>query len=102
MAIKIVDKVNAQGETAEARLDDADGRIDQAVIHGMHHGVALGLAVMSTQVRKDFSVMPISFAGEPPEEIEDIDELLESYDDHATVLDQSTDAQSILNRLFDE
>ena len=60
------------------------------------------MAAMSTQVRKDFSVMPVGFASGPPEEIEDIDELLESYDDHTTVLAQSIDAQSVLNRLFDE
>jgi len=46
--IKIADNVNTQGETAEARHDDVDGRIDQAVIHGVHHGVALRLAAMST------------------------------------------------------
>ena len=36
--------------------------------------------------------MPVGFTSGPPEEIEDIDELLQSYDDHATVLAQSTDA----------
>jgi hypothetical protein len=29
--IKIADKVNAQGETSELRLDDVDDHIDQAV-----------------------------------------------------------------------
>jgi hypothetical protein len=46
--------------------------------------------------------MPVDFAGGPPEEIENINELVESYDDHATILAQSMDAQSVLNRLFDE
>ena len=46
--IKIANKVNAQGETTEARLDDADGRIDQAVIQGLHHNMALGFVAMST------------------------------------------------------
>jgi hypothetical protein len=44
--------------------------------------------------------MPVSFPSGPLEEIKDINELLKSYDDHATVLAQSTDAQSVLNRLF--
>jgi peptide deformylase len=65
LLIKIADKVNAQGETIEARLDASDGRIDEAIIQGMHHGVALGLAAMSTQVRKDFSVMPVGFVSRP-------------------------------------
>ena len=46
--------------------------------------------------------MPVGLVGGPLEEIEDIDELIESYDDHATILAQSTDAQSVLDRLFDE
>jgi len=71
-------------------------------MQGVHHGMTLGLAAMSTQVHEDFSIMPVDFARRPLEEIEDIDELLESYDNHATILAQSMDAQSVLNRLFDE
>ena len=45
---KVADKVNAQGETSEARLDAMDGRVDQAVIQGVHLGVSLGLAAMTS------------------------------------------------------
>ena len=89
---KVANKVNAKGDTAEARLDDAERRINQAAVHGVHHGVALGLAALSTQTVEDYSTMPVGFQGGPPEDIENIDDLLEGYEDHATTLAEITDA----------
>ena len=101
-ANKIADKVNAQGETSEARLDAADGRIDQAIIQGVHLGASLGLAAMTSRTNEDYSFRPVGFAGGRPDEIDDIDERLEAYDDHAAALAESTNPQSVLNKLFEE
>ena len=101
-ANRIADKVNAHGETVEERLDDADGRIDQVALHGVHLGVSLGLAAMSSRTGEDYSIQPVGFSGGPPEEIDDIDERLDQYEDHAAALAQSTNAQSVLNKLFEE
>ena len=101
-ANKIADKVNAQGETSEARLGAVDGRIDQAVIQGVQLGASLGLAAMTSRTNEDYSFRPVGFAGGRPDEIDDIDESLEAYDDHAAALAESTNPQSVLNKLFEE
>ena len=101
-ANRIADKVNTQGGTSEARLDAADGRIDQAVIQGVHLGASLGLAAMTSRTNEDYSFRPVGFAGGRPDEIDDIDERLEAYDDHAVALAESTSPQSVLNKLFEE
>jgi hypothetical protein len=99
---RLADKVNAQGETSEARLDAVDGRIDEVAVHGMHLGASMGLAAMSSQTGEDYSVQPVGFRGGPPEDIENIDEHLEQYDDHAAAVATSAQAQSVLNSLFKE
>ena len=101
-ANKVADKVNAQGKTSKARLDAVDGRVDQAIIQGVHLGVSLGLAAMTFRTNEDYSFQPVGFAGGRPDKIDDIDERLEVYDDHAVALAESTNPQSVLNRLFDE
>ena len=101
-ANRVADKVNAQGGTAEARLDAVDGRVDQAIIQGVHLGASLGLAAMSSQTGEDYSVHPVGFPGGRPDEIDDINERLESYEDHAAALAESTNPQSVLNKLFEE
>jgi len=99
---KVADKVNAQGENSEARLDAIDSRIDEVAVYGMHLGASMGLAAMSSQTGEDYSVQPVGFRGGPLEEIENIDERLEQYEDHAAAVAASTQAQSVLNRLFKE
>jgi hypothetical protein len=102
VANRIANKVNAQGETSEARLDAVDGRIDEIVVHGMHLDASMGLAAMSSQTGEDYSVQPVGFCGGPPENIENIDEHLEQYEDHTAAVAESTQAQSVLNMLFKE
>jgi hypothetical protein len=99
---KVADKVNAQGENPEARLNAVEGRIDEVAVHGMHLGASMGLAAMSTQTGEDYSVQPVGFRDGLPEEIENIDERLEQYENHAAAVAASTEAQSVLNKLFQE
>ena len=94
-------RVNAQGSTPEAVLDDMHGRLDQAVTGGMHLGATLALASLSSQTGEDYSAVPVGFAhGDHPEDVEDIDEQLERYNDHAAAISETTHAQSVLNTLF--
>jgi hypothetical protein len=98
-ANEVADKVNARGETTEAHLDAVHGRV---IIQGVHLGVSLGLAAMSSRTNEDYSIQPVGFPNGHPDEIDDIDERLEAYDDHAAALAESTDPQSVLNKLFEE
>jgi hypothetical protein len=79
-----------------------DGHIDQVVIQGVHLGASLGLAAMTSQTNEDYSFQLVGFIGGRPDEIDDIDERLEAYDDHAAALAESTNPQSVLNKLFEE
>lgn len=79
-----------------------DGRIDQAIIQGVHLGASLGLAAMTSRTNEDYSVQPVGFAGGRPDEIEDIEERMDAYDDHAAALADVTNPQSVLNKLFQE
>jgi hypothetical protein len=47
LAEKLANKVNAPGDTPEARLGAVVGRIDEVALHGVRLGTALGLAAMS-------------------------------------------------------
>jgi hypothetical protein len=49
LAEKLANKVNAPGDTPEARLGAVVGRIDEVALHGVRLGTALGLAAMSTR-----------------------------------------------------
>jgi hypothetical protein len=55
LAEKLVNKVNAPGDTSEARLCAVVGRVDEVALHGLRLGTALGLAVMSTRTGVDYS-----------------------------------------------
>jgi hypothetical protein len=58
LAEKLADKVNAPGDTPEARLDAVVGRVDEVVVHGVRLGTTLGLAAMSTRTDVDYSRQP--------------------------------------------
>jgi hypothetical protein len=45
---KLADKVNAPGDTPEARLAAVEDRVDEVVLHGVRLGTTLGLAAMAT------------------------------------------------------
>lgn len=96
----VADKVNAPGETISDRLAAVGGQIDQAVIQGVHYGSALGMASITHRTRQDFSILPLGFPEGRPYEVEDIDDLLDLYDEHATALARDTNPETILSKLF--
>jgi hypothetical protein len=98
---KLADKVNAPGDTPEARLGAVEDRVDEVALHGVRLGTTLGLAAMATHTGVDYSMRPRGFYGGAPEDIDDIEVILECLDGHDNAIADSIHRQSVLNRLFD-
>jgi hypothetical protein len=56
---------------------------------------------MATHTNVDYSTRPRGFRGGAPEDIEEIELILESLDGHGDAIAEITHPQSVLNRLFD-
>jgi hypothetical protein len=98
---KLANKVNAPGDTPEARLGAVEGRVDEVALHGVRLGTTLGLAAMSTRTSVDYSTRPRDFYGGAPEDVDDIEAIVERLDGHGVAIADSIHPQSVLNRLFD-
>jgi hypothetical protein len=98
---KLADKVNALGDTPEARLGAVEDRVDEVALHGVCLGTTLGLAAMATHTGVDYSTRSRGFHGGAPEDIDDTEVILERLDGHDDAIADSIHTQSMLNRLFD-
>jgi hypothetical protein len=98
---KLADKVNAPGDTPEARLGAVENRVDEVALHGVRLGTTLGLAAMATHTGVDYSTQPFGFYGGTPEDVDDIEATLERLDGHDVAIADSIHPQSVLNKLFD-
>jgi hypothetical protein len=98
---KLADKVNAPGDTPAARIAAVKDRVDEMALHGVRLGTTLGLAAMATHTDVDYSTQPRGFHGGAPEDIDDIEVILERLDGHSDAIADSIHPQSVLNRLFD-
>jgi hypothetical protein len=98
---KLANKVNAPGDTPEARLGTVVGRVDEVALHGVRMGTALGLVAMSTHTGVNYSTRPRGFDGGTPEDLDDIEATVEHLDGHGVTIADSIHPQSVLNRLFD-
>jgi hypothetical protein len=98
---KLANKLNAPGDTLEARLGAVVGRVDEVALHGVCLGTTLGLAAMSTHTDIDYSTRPRGFDGGAPEDLDDIEATVERLDGHGVAVADSIHPQSVLNRLFD-
>jgi hypothetical protein len=96
-----VDKVNAPGETPADRLAAVEDRVDEVAVHGIRLGTTLGLAAMATHTNVDYSIQPRGLQGGAPEDIDEIEVILELFDGHDDAIAEITHSQSVLNRLFD-
>jgi hypothetical protein len=92
---QLADKVNARGDTP------AERRVDEVATHGVLLGTTLGLAAMATHTDVDYSTRPRGFRGGAPEDIEEIELILERLDGHGDAIAEITHPQSVFNRLFD-
>jgi hypothetical protein len=98
---KLANKVNALGDTPEARLGTVEGRVDEVALHGVRLGTTLGLAAMSTHTSVDYSTRPRGFYGGAQEDVDDIEATVERLDGHGIAIADSIHSQYVQNRLFD-
>jgi hypothetical protein len=98
---KLADKVNTPGDTSAARIAAVEDRVDEVALHGVLLGTTLGLAAMATHTGVDYSTQPRGFHGGAPEDIDDIEVILERLNGHDDAIADSIHPQSVLNRLFD-
>jgi hypothetical protein len=97
---QLADKVNAHGDTPAERLAAVEHRVDEVATHGIRLGTTLGLAAMAMHTDVDYSTRPRGFRGGAPEDIEEIEIILERLDGHGDAIAELTHPQSVLNRLF--
>jgi hypothetical protein len=98
---QLVDKVNAPDDTPAERLAAVENRVDEVAVHGIRLGTTLGLAAMATHTDVDYSIQLRGFRGAAPEDLDEIEVILERLDGHGDAIAELTHPQSVLNRLFD-
>jgi hypothetical protein len=98
---QLADKVNTRGDTPAERLAVVEHHVDEVATHGIRLGTTLGLAAMATHTDVDYSTRPRSFRDGAPEDIEEIEIILERLDGYSDAIAELTHPQSVLNRLFD-
>jgi hypothetical protein len=98
---KLMDKVNAPGDTSEARLGAVENRADEMALHGIRLGTTLGRATMAKHTSIDYSTRPHGFYGGTLEDVDDIEATLECLDGHGIAIADSIHPHSVLNKLFD-
>jgi hypothetical protein len=98
---QLADKVNTLGDTPVERLAAVEDRVDEVVVHDIHLGTTLGLSAMVTHTGVDYSIQPRGFQGGAPEDIDEIEVILERLDGHGDAIAELTHPQSVLNRIFD-
>jgi hypothetical protein len=98
---QLADKVNTRGDTPADRLAVVEDRVDEVAVHGIRLATTLGLAAMATHTNVDYSIQPRGFQGGAPEDIDEIEVILERLDGHGDAIAEITHPQSVLNKLFD-
>jgi hypothetical protein len=98
---QLADKVNSHGDTLAERLATVENRVDEVATQGIRLGTTLGLAVMATHTGVDYSIRSRGFQGGAPEDINEIEVILERLDGRGDAIAELTHPQSVLNRLFD-
>jgi hypothetical protein len=78
-----------------------EDRVDDVVLHGVLLGTTLGLAAMATHTSVDYSTQPRGFQGGTPEDVDEIEVILERLDGHGDAITDTIQPQSVLNGLFD-
>jgi hypothetical protein len=89
MVEKLANKVNAPGDTPEALLGVVEDRVDEVALHGVRQGTTLGLAAMLTHTGVDYSTRPRGFYGSTPDDVDDIEAIIERLDGHGVAIADS-------------
>jgi hypothetical protein len=98
---QLADKVKARGDTPAERLAAVENRVDEVATQGIRLGTTFGLAAMATHNGVDYSTRSRGFQGGAPEDIDEIEVILERLDGHGDAIVELTHPQSVLNSLFD-
>jgi hypothetical protein len=98
---QLADKVKAAGDTPADRLAAVENHVDEVALHGVRLGTTLGLAAMATHTSVDYSIQPRGFQGSAPEDVNEIEVILERLDGHGDTIADTIHPQSMLNRIFD-
>jgi hypothetical protein len=98
---QLVDKVNAPGDTPADRIAAVEDHVDEVALHGVLLGTTLGLAAMATHTGVYYTTQPRGFQGGAPEDVDEIEVILERLDGHCDGIADSIHPQSVLNKLFD-
>jgi hypothetical protein len=98
---QLADKVNAPGDMPTERLTAVEDRVDEVAVHGIHLGTTLGLAAMATHTGVDYCIQSRGFQGGTPEDIDEIEVILERLNGHGDAIAELIHPKSVLNRLFD-
>jgi hypothetical protein len=98
---ELADKVNAPGDTPAARIATVEDCVDEVALHDVRLGTTLGLATMATHTSVDYSTQPRGFQGSAPEDVDEIEVILERLDGHDDTIADSIHPQSVLKWLFD-
>jgi hypothetical protein len=98
---QLADKVNARGDTPAERHAAVEHRVDEVATHSIRLGTTLGLAAMATHTDVDYFTRPRGFRGGAPEDIGEIEIILERLNGQGDAIAELTHPQSVLNRLFD-
>jgi hypothetical protein len=86
---KLADKVNAYGDTPEAHLGAVEDRVDEVALHGIRLGTTIGRATMAMHTSVDYSTRTRGFHGGAPEDIDDIEVILERLEGHGDAIADS-------------
>jgi hypothetical protein len=87
---QLADRVKAHGDTPAERFAAVEDRVDEVATHGIRLGTTLGLAAMATHTDVDYSIQPRGFQGGAPEDIDEIEVILERLDGHGDAIAEFT------------
>jgi hypothetical protein len=93
---KLADKVNAPGDTPEARLGAVEDHVDEVALHGVRLGTTLVLAALATHTGIDYSTRLHGFYCGAPEDVDNIEVTLERLDGHGDAIADSIRPQFVL------
>jgi hypothetical protein len=79
-------KVNAPGDTPAERLAAVEDHVDEVAVLGIRLGTTLGLAAMATHTGVDYSIQSRGYQGGAPEDIDEIEVILECLDGHGDAI----------------
>jgi hypothetical protein len=87
---QLADKVNAPGDTPVERLAAVEDRVDEVAVHDIRLGITLGFAAMAVHTDVGYSIQLRGFNGGAPEDIDEIEVILERLDGHGDAIAELT------------